>query len=719
MKYISLFILALSFSYQSFATEGMWLPLLLEKLNIADMQKNGCKLNASDIYDINNASLKDAVISFGGFCTGEVISNQGLILTNHHCGYRQIQSHSSIEQDYLTNGFWASDKSEELPNEDLTATFIVRIEDVTQEVLQNIDIHMDDEMRKKTINERIKAIKAKAIEGTHYNATIKPFFYGNEYYLFVNETFKDVRLVGTPPDAIGKFGGNTDNWMWPRHTGDFSVFRIYADKNNQPATYSIDNVPYQPKHHFPISLKEKTENDFTMVFGFPGTTKEYLTSHAVRHTYKSANPAKINIRETKMDILSLDMRIKAETRIKYASKYASLSNYYKKWKGENLGLKTYKSIQKKELQEGLFLKQLETNKEWKDKYGNIFTVFDSLYPKYETISLTTDYMREALFGIEVVKFTNQFIHLVKTFEDTSKTLEAKEEARLKFKKSSAKHFKDYNLSTDIKLFEALSEIYIRDVDSTYQTKTLKFIKEKYHTDVYRITDSLFSKTIFTDERNLNTLLSNFNTNAIDSIKNDPIYIFTKEIHDLYYDIVIKKLIKQNTAITVNYKLYVEAIRKMNPNKIYYPDANSTLRISYGKISHYNPKDGIKYDYFSTSEGILQKYDPENKDYHLPQKLINLLEKKDFGQYSDQLGKLRVCFTASNHTTGGNSGSPVIDAEGNLIGINFDRNWEGTMSDIMYDPNKCRNIAVDIRYVLFIIDKYAGAKHLIEEMTLIK
>ncbi len=690
------------------AKEGMWLPMLLKSLNEGDMQSMGLKLSAEDIYSVNQSSLKDAIISFGGFCTGEIISDQGLILTNHHCGYGQIQSHSSVENDYLTNGYWAMNHSEELTNPGLTATFIIRMEDVTKEVLDGISAELNESERQAEISKRIKAKVEATTKDTHYEAYIRPFFYGNEYYMFVTETFKDIRLVGAPPSAIGKFGGDTDNWMWPRHTGDFSLFRIYANKDNMPADYAEDNVPFKPRHFLPISMDGVKKGDFTIVYGFPGRTQEYLTSYAIKQIKEVINPAQIEVRDQALKIMDKHMKASDKVRIQYASKYASIANYWKKWIGENRGLEKANAIQLKQEREAAFSKATAGM----DEYKTVLSDLEKRYEAIEEYELARSFFIEIPYRkMEMLRLANRFTSIV---AKTEKGEEVDQETISQLKKQVQAHFKNFDLSTEVDVSQALLKEYKSKLDAKYFPDLLKGGKSDVLLTNY---DDFIKKSNFTTENQVVELLDNWGKGAAKKVSKDPVYTLMNQFWDIYFKNVRPQHSKYSNEIDSLSKIYVKGLRDHVPGT-YYPDANSTLRLAYGQVDNYDPKDGVIYDFFTTGKGILEKYDPDNVDFNLPERLVTLIENKDFGQYADEDGSLHVCFTASNHTTGGNSGSPVINANGELIGLNFDRNWEGTMSDINYDVNQCRNISVDVRYVLFVVDKFANAGHLVKEMKLV-
>ena len=709
MKKIIIITLSIIFtSNMAFAKEGMWLPMLLKSLNEGDMQSMGLKLSAKDIYSVNQSSLKDAIISFGGFCTGEIISDQGLILTNHHCGYGQIQSHSSVQNDYLTNGYWAMNHSQELINPGLTATFIIRMEDVSKEILDGISSELKESERQAEIRKRIKAKVEATTKDSHYEAYIRPFFYGNEYYMFVTETFKDIRLVGAPPSAIGKFGGDTDNWMWPRHTGDFSLFRIYAGKDNKPAEYAEENIPFKPRHFLPISMNGVEKGDFTMVYGFPGRTQEYLTSYAIKQIKELINPAQIEVRDQALKIMDKHMKASDKVRIQYASKYASIANYWKKWIGENRGLQKANSIELKQEREAAFTRATAGMTE----YATVLADLEKRYESIEEFALARSFFVEIPYRkMEMLRLANRFSSIV---NKTMKGEEVGDEVISKLKNQVKSHFKNFGLNIEIDVSQALLNEYKLRLDSRYTPALLKGNKADLILTDY---PAFVKKSNFLTEEQTLGLLDSWGKGSAKKVAKDPVYMLMNQFWDVYFKKVRPKYNLYSNEIDSLSKIYVKGLRDHVPGT-YYPDANSTIRLAYGKVDSYDPKDGVIYDFFTTGKGILEKYDPDNVDFNLPERLVDLIEKKDFGQYTDKDGSLHVCFTASNHTTGGNSGSPVINGNGELIGLNFDRNWEGTMSDINYDINQCRNISVDIRYVLFVVDKYANAGHLVKEMKLV-
>jgi hypothetical protein len=712
MKRIALFlILVVGLVNISKADEGMWIPLLLEKYNIQDMQAKGFKLTAEDIYSINQDCLMDAVVIFGGGCTGELVSDKGLLLTNHHCGYGAIQNHSSIENDYLTDGFWAMSMDEELPNPNLKVTFLKRIEDVTEKVLLNVSSELTEDQRYEVIDSNIQVLKDEITKDNNYKASIKPFFYGNQYFVFVYEEYTDIRLVGAPPSSIGKFGGDTDNWMWPRHTGDFSIFRVYADKDNNPAEYSKDNVPYTPKRFLPVSIKGIHEGDFTWVMGYPGSTQEYLISDAIKLIANVRNPHRIKLRDKRLEVMNRYAEQNDTIRIKYASKNARVSNSWKRWKGEIVGLDRLNTIEKKEKLEQEFQNWAKDNE--REEYLEIIPQLSKIYSGIEDYAVAYDYWRESIRAIEVISFASRFNGLIKLVNTDESQEEIEKEIKYLLTQNE-RFFKDYIQDIDQEIFMELIPMYFANVKKDYQPEIPNFSTEK----ISDYTNKLFSESIFTKEDECENLLKNFKKGDLVKIENDPVYKFYKFFADIYENKVESTFTSLNNKTNKLYRLYVKGLQEMNTDKIFYPDANFTMRVSYGEVSGFSPRDGVEYDYFTTIDGVIEKDNPRIYDYDVPQRLKDLYKSKDFGRYT-QNGTVPVCFVATNHTTGGNSGSPVLDAEGNLIGLNFDRAWDGIMSDMMFDPERSRNVTLDIRYLLFIVDKFAGAGHLVEEMNIIE
>ncbi len=714
MKKIALvlFFTVLSF-YQSFADEGMWLPQLLQSLNEKQMKKMGMKINASDIYSISKSSLKDAIVSFGGFCTAEVISNEGLLLTNHHCGFDAIQNHSSIQNNYIRDGFWAYNKGQELTNPSLFATFIIRIDDVTSDVLKGVTATSTEIERQRIIDKNIAALKTTIKKESYQDVLIRAFFEGNKYFCFITETYKDVRLVGAPPSSIGNFGKDTDNWMWPRHTGDFSMFRIYAGKDNKPASYSADNVPYKPKRSLNISLDGVKENDFTMIFGFPGRTTQYLHSAAVKQIMDVLDPAKIAIREKALTVIDGFMRKDEGIKIKYAAKYASIQNAYKKWQGEVLGLRSKDAVGKKKQLEALFEKIVLAKPEMTAMYLNLLKKLEEAYAEIEPYALARDYYNEITQKIELGNVATQLRSVVNAFEKDGEKgfTNAKTSALV----SLESLFGEYDVTVDKKVFEVLMKMYVQDQKAANISPYFTTLVQNNNYE--KAASAIYDQSKITSLESIKDLLNGNATDVVEAIKNDIAFKLVSDMAKTFSDNVAKNLAPLQATINSLQRLYMQAQLDVFSDKNFYPDANSTLRVTYGNVKGYTPKDGAKYDFYTYLDGVMEKYKPGDYEFDVPAKIIELYKKKDFGRYGVN-GKQPVCFIAANHTTGGNSGSPALDAYGNLIGLNFDRVWEGTMSDINYDPSICRNIMVDIRYVLFIVDKFAGATNIIKELKLV-
>lgn len=689
------------------AEEGMWLPFLLEKMNEKEMKSLGMKINARDIYDVNKGSLKDAIVSFGGFCTGEVISEKGLVLTNHHCGFDVIQNHSTLDRNYIRDGYWAKTNSEELVNPSLFVTFIVRIEDVTQAILQGVTPQLTESERQSRIDKNINEYRKTVKKEDYQDSFIRAFFEGNQYCLFVTETYRDVRLVGAPPSSIGNFGKDTDNWMWPRHTGDFSLFRIYAGKDNKPAAYSPDNVPYKPKKSLSISLDGVAEKDFTMVFGFPGKTMEYLHSAAVDQTVHINDPAKIGIRDRALAVIDGYMRRDEQIKIQYAAKYASISNAWKKWQGEVLGLTRTGAVAKKKEYENKFQQRVNANPAWKNGYGNLLQDLQTAYDEIAELSKARDYFLEITSKIELFYIIGQLNSLKRVGQPNLPAASEKTIGTL------TDFYNEYNPLVDQKLFEALMEMYVKDQPHKYIAPSTAEI-----TDFTAWAKQVYEGTGIDDGAKTLEALKTQPVAFLDKLNWDKAVVLYNELLSTYQTAVAAKLNQVQNRINALQRTYMKAQMEVMKEKKFYPDANSTLRVTYGNVKSYIPRDGVKYEPQTYLDGVMEKYKPGDYEFDVPEKLQSLYAAKDYGPYGKN-GKMPVCFIATNHTTGGNSGSPVLDAWGNLVGLNFDRVWEGTMSDINYDPSICRNIMVDIRYVLFIIDKFAGAGHLVQEMKLVR
>lgn len=699
---ITVLIVLSAFSVLAQKNGGMWLPT---ELNEQEMKDLGLKISVKDIFDTTRPSIKDAIVQFGGGCTGEVISPQGLVLTNHHCGYEYIQYHSSVDNDLLKNGFWAKSRQHELPNEDLSVTFVVDIYDITDKILAGVD-GLSHEEAQKAIDDNIKRFQKETPRESYQHIVVKPMYDGNKYYAFLSETYNDVRLVAAPPQSIGKFGADTDNWKYPRHTGDFSIFRIYADKNNRPAPYSPDNVPFKPKYYLPISIKELKEGDFTFIFGYPGRTSEYLPAAAIEQIITHTDPTRIAVRDITLKILDEKMRQDHATRIKYASKYAIISNAWKKWQGELKGLKRSNAVQKRREYEGKLkalnpdivkiLSEMERLYDEQNRYVRTNTIWGELFRNSETLYLSALY------------------HKILTLSSQG---ELTEDSKLEIKNRIKAIYRDFDPTLDLKVTAGIFEYYTRNTP-----------KEFLANDFARYTDAHTSLPLF-HKWAAKSMVINNDTTRLDALFGDNRTLIAKIRNDKFVDMYSRFLQactdncldhnkKIQNSLNDLQKSYMSLQMTTDKDKAFFPDANFTLRVSYGQIRGSEPADAIEYKYQTTLDGVIEKYIPDDYEFDVPKKLLDLYHKRDFGRYANSQGKIPVAFTATNHTTGGNSGSPTIDANGNLIGLNFDRQWEGTMSDIYFDPQLCRNIMVDIRYILFIIDKFADSKWLLRELTII-
>ena len=709
MKRLLLSLAIVLTSAMAFAGEGMWIPMLLQ-YNEKEMQEMGMRITADDIYSINHSSLKDAIVLFGGGCTGEIVSDYGLLLTNHHCGYDYIQQHSSVEHDYLTDGFWAMDRSQELPCPGLTVIFLREMRDVTAQVLNEVTSEMTEAKRQATINENIKKIIAEVEKETKYKASVKPFFLGNEYYLLLNEEYTDVRLVGCPPSNIGKFGGDTDNWVWPRHTGDFSVFRVYAGKDGHPADYSADNVPYKPAKHLEISLKGADEGDFAFVFGYPARTSEYLPAIAVNQEANVIDPIAVDLRGKILDIYNTYQEKDKKVRIQYASKHAGLGNGWKKWMGVTEGINHFHGVEKKQAYEKDFMEWCNASRQ-RYPYIGLLNAFEKKYQELEPYRVAYTYLSNAGLNIELIDFAGSFGRLSRVTKETPQ--EDIDDMVASLKNATKAFFKDYHQPIDEEVAKSMLTEYLKQ-PADFRPGFLNEIK-----DVDSYVNELFSKSMFVNEEKVNEFLDGFKANKAKKLQKDPAMKAYQSLIEFYRNDVNPKMAPINKAIDSLQRIYMKGQMVMEPERRFSPDANFTLRVTYGKVEGFKPQDGKTFRHFTTLEGIMEKENPDIYDYVVEPKLKELYNNKDYGRYADKDGTMHVAFTASVHTTGGNSGSPILNADGRLLGLNFDRCWEGTMSDLVYDPDICRNISVDIRYVLFIIDKFAGAKNIIAEMDIVE
>lgn len=731
-------LMALSFNTRIMAytppDEGMWLPMFVERLNYVDMQKKGLKLTAEELYSINNSSLKDAIVGLaagsapgGYFCTGEIVSDQGLLFTNHHCGFNYIQEHSTIDKDYLTNGFWAMSLEEELPNEGLTASFLVRMDDVTKRVLEALSDTMSEETRAMKIAEVSEEIQKENANDGKYDCVVKPFFGGNEFYLFVYQTYKDVRLVGTPPSSVGKFGGDTDNWMWPRHTGDFSVFRVYSAPDGSPAAYSKNNVPLKPKHFLPVSIKGVQKNDYAMVWGYPGSTDRFLTSWGVNAAITQTNPTTVQIRDLKLRIMKEDMNSDPKINLMYAAKHAGTANYWKYYIGQTRGLKRLGVLEEKQAQEAAFTQWLDQDASRKEKYGDALNLIVDGYRALDPYNVPLTYLNEAVFqGPEIITLAMRSGMLMETMQklkdakgDEKKKLEESVKKYLdRLRKRGEDFFKDYNMATDKKLFAGMMEMYYKNVPKDMQMDAFAIVDEKYKGDVKRWTDDVYNKSIFCDMARLEAFLKD---PSLKALQKDPAVLIATSAR-AFANQLYGAQAEMQSKIERGNRLYIAGLRQMNPSKKWAPDANSTMRVTYGSVLDYYPADAVHYNLFTTLSGVMEKEDPSNDEFIVDPKLKALYEKKDFGRYGSKINgrdDLVTCFLTTNDITGGNSGSPVINANGELIGLAFDGNWEAMSGDIAFEPQLQRTICADVRYVLFVIEKMGGCTRLINEMKIVE
>lgn len=713
MKKLLLIIGAALMMHTAKADEGMWIPSLIGK-NYEEMKRLGLKLTKADLYSINHASLKDAVVQFGGGCTGEMISSKGLLLTNHHCGYGAIAALSSVEKNYLDNGYWAKSLSEELPAEGITALFLQEIVDVTSELSKAVGSATGDKAAKLR-DEAIKAIEKEESNGGKLVANVKEYFNGNQYLLLIYKKYTDVRFVAAPPKSLGKFGGDTDNWMWPRHTSDFSIFRVYADANNEPAAFSSSNVPYHPKKHLPVSIKGNQEKDYAMVMGYPGRTNRYEVSYGIDLAINETNPAIVDIRTKRLEIMKRHMDADKSVYLKQTSRYAGIANYWKYFIGQTEQLKRLNVVDQKRAEEKAFTKWSVKNDEG---YNDLMTDFSKMYADFKPYAKHATYYGEAFRATILARIAAAVTPLEKVLANTPE----KDSISKYVKQLQAVYkasIKEYDESTDKELFATMTKMYYNDVPKSQHPDIFqRVIFKKYGTDMGKTfnsyADYVYSKTLLMDEKKFDAFCAK---PTLEAIEKDPAMQYALSfVHNFetYYQPKVDEMSKQKKVLS---KLYVKGLMRMKEGELFYPDANSTMRISYGQVLAYEPQDGVYYKHFTTIDGMMAKYKAGDDEFDLPQDLLRLYKKKDYGMYADEDGTLHTCFITNNDITGGNSGSPVINANGELMGCAFDGNWEAMSGDIAFDKKYKRTIVVDVRFVLFLIDKMGGAHNLIEEMDI--
>jgi len=727
MKKLVLLIIGIWFAgLASFANslpdEGMWLPMFVDRLNYTDMEKLGLQLTADELYSINHSSMKDAIVGLsnsakpnGFFCTGEIVSDQGLMFTNHHCGFDVIQQHSSVEHNYLQDGFWAMSMDEELQNEALTASFLIRMDNVTDSVLSALNDTMSEGERRSKIREITGKLEKSASEDGKYHVNVNSFYAGNEYYRFVYVVYRDVRLVGAPPSSIGKFGGDTDNWMWPRHTGDFSIFRVYSAPDGSPADYSEENVPLKPKHHLPVSIAGVKKDDYAMVWGYPGGTNRYMTSYGLQYNQDIFSPTIVELLGKQLEILKEDMDADTKVDIQYASHYAMYANFWKNQIGQMRGVKKLNVIGKKKAIEDEFTAWVNADPKRVEKYGDALADIEKGYAQQSTSGKNYFYYYLGLMGPGIIGYAQEFGQLEQQLNDKKENPLAPQETIEALKADLDEHFKDYNAPTDQKIMAGLYRMYDENIPADQQPEFFRELKKKYKGDFDAMAANIFAKSVFASKESVTAFLDKASAKKL---AKDPAYVISGQIMENLMAAMGSTRSAQ-TLINKGNRLFIEGLREMHPDKVFYPDANSTMRLTYGSVEDYYPADAIHYNYVTYLSGVMEKEDPTNDEFIVPPHLKELYEKKDFGRYGTEDGRLVVGFLTTNDITGGNSGSPVINGKGELIGLAFDGNWEAMSGDIVFEPELQRTICVDARYVLFVIDKYAGATNLIDELTIVQ
>ncbi|TAJ14875.1 S46 family peptidase [Marinilabiliaceae bacterium JC017] len=718
IRYIIVTVVVLfSCSAITLADEGMWLPYLMDAQQIEEMQTLGLDIPYKEIFDTTHPSIKDAVVALDdGSCTGEFISSRGLLLTNHHCGFDEIQQHSAVTHDYLHDGFWAETLAEELINPGKTATILIDAKDVTAEFNHYLSDSLPESQRLEIVDSLSIVLEDEAmVNNNHYEANVKSFFNGSRYILFITQTFRDVRLVGTPPSSIGKFGGDEDNWVWPRHTGDFCFFRVYCSPQGEPADYSPDNIPFTPKKHLSISLDGIKEHDFTMVMGYPGETNRFLTSYGIEQIQSAINPVIAEVRGIKQDIWRKEMNASHKVEIKYAAKYTTSSNYWKYSIGQNLGLKKLNVLENRKTQEATFKKWVAQDSVRQQEYGKALPMLGASYMLSQSLAnAETTTSETILTGPDLTLFilttTPDVIELSKKEQDS----EAYESLQAAIKEKAKTFYKDYDAMVDQKVFSAMMNYYFKNIPEAMRLSKENLIPKKYKGNISSFASDIYKNTLFNDSTDFFSFLEKANPGQLFK---DPVFKLSHQVLEHYYQMT-DILDQFDHQIDRSMRLYVNGLKTMKPEMPFYPDANSTMRLSYGTVGAYLPRDGVKYKLRTTLEGILEKEDTTNVDFMIPANLKKLYKQKDFGRYEDADGKMPVCFISDNDITGGNSGSPVLNKDGNLVGVAFDGNWEAMTGDLAYEKKLQKCINVDIRYVLFVVDKVAGASHLIDEMTIL-